>query len=62
MGLRFIPFSLEHANKAGELWQATSAFGLSLGDRACLATGLVENQPVLTADKAWQNLPLLLVI
>ncbi len=62
MGLRFIPFSLEHANKAGELWQATSPFGLSLGDRACLATGLVENQPVITADKVWQNLPLSLDI
>ena len=58
LGLRFIPFNLEHADKAGELWQMTAPFGLSLGDRACLATGLVENMPVMTADKIWQKIPL----
>ncbi len=62
LGLRFIPFSVEHANKAGELWQVTAPFGLSLGDRACLATGLVENMPIITADKIWQNVPLSLDI
>lgn len=62
LGLRFIPFSLEHADKAGELWQVTAPFGLSLADRACLATGLVENMPVMTADKIWQKLPLSLDI
>ncbi len=58
LGVSFIPFSLEHADKAGELWQVTAPFGLSLGDRACLATGLVENMPVMTADKIWQKIPL----
>ena len=58
LGQRFIPFNLEHADKAGELWQMTAPFGLSLGDRACLATGLVENMPVMTADKIWQKIPL----
>jgi ribonuclease VapC len=58
LGLRFIPFNLEHADKAGELWQVAAPFGLSLGDRACLATGLVENMPVMTADKIWQKIPL----
>lgn len=62
LGLRFIPFSLEHADKAGELWQVTAPFGLSLGDRACLATGLCENMPVITADKIWQKVPLPLEI
>jgi PIN domain nuclease of toxin-antitoxin system len=62
LGLRFMPFSVEHANKAGELWQVTAPFGLSLGDRACLATGLVENMPIITADKIWQDLPLSLDI
>jgi ribonuclease VapC len=62
LGLRFIPFNLEHADKAGELWQVTAPFGLSLGDRACLATGLVENMPVMTADKIWQKIPLSLDI
>jgi PIN domain nuclease of toxin-antitoxin system len=36
----------------------TAPFGLSLGDRACLATGVCENMPVMTADKIWQKIPL----
>lgn len=62
LGLRFIPFNLEHADKAGELWQVTASFGLSLGDRACLATGICENMPVITADQIWQKLSLPLEI
>lgn len=58
LGLRFIPFNMEHADKAAELWKITAPFGLSLGDRACLATGLVEKMSVMTADKIWQKLPL----
>ena len=58
LGLGFISFDLQHADKAGELWQITSPFGLSLGDRACLATGLIENMPVMTADQVWQKLSL----
>ena len=30
LGVSCIPFSLAHADKAGELWQVTSPFGLSL--------------------------------
>ena len=59
LGLGFISFDLQHADKAGELWQITSPFGLSLGDRACLATGLIENMPVMTADQVWQQLSFL---
>lgn len=62
IGLRFISFNLEHASKASELWPITSPFGLSLGDRACLATALCENSPVMTADKVWQKIPLPLEI
>jgi PIN domain nuclease of toxin-antitoxin system len=58
LGVSFIPFMQEHAEKAGELWRITSPFGLSLGDRACLATALIEGLDVLTADKAWRGLPL----
>ena len=58
LGVSFIPFTQQHAEKAGELWQITSPFGLSLGDRACLATALCEGLNVLTADKVWQALPL----
>jgi PIN domain nuclease of toxin-antitoxin system len=58
LGLRFIPFSLEHADKAGKLWQITAPLGLSLGDRTCLARGMCENLPVMTADQIWQKVPL----
>jgi PIN domain nuclease of toxin-antitoxin system len=58
LGLQFISFSVQHAEKASELWQVTAPFGLSLGDRACLATGLVEKMPVMTADKIWQKIAL----
>ena len=62
LGLRFIPFSLEHADKAGELWKVTAPFGLSLADRACLATDLIENMSFMTADQIWQKVPLSLEI
>ncbi len=62
LGLKFISFNVDHANKASELFQITSSFGLSLGDRACLATGIIEKMPVITADQIWQKLPLSLEI
>ncbi len=62
LGLRFVAFNKQHADTAGELWPITAPFGLSLGDRACLATGLIEKMPIMTADKIWQNLPLSLEI
>jgi ribonuclease VapC len=58
LGLQIIPFGLGHAEKAGELWHITAPLGLSLDDRACLATGLIENLPIMTADQTWQKLPL----
>jgi PIN domain nuclease of toxin-antitoxin system len=36
----------------------TRPAGLSLGDRACLATGLRLGTPVLTADRTWATLSL----
>ena len=29
-----------------------------LGDRACLAQGRISGEPVLTTDRAWNNLDL----
>ena len=52
------PFTEEHAKIAGGLVAQTRALGLSLGDRACLALGLVLKAPVYTADKSWKNLKL----
>jgi PIN domain nuclease of toxin-antitoxin system len=58
MKLKVIPFSEEHALRAGMLIPFTRSLGLSLGDRACLALGLSLSQPVLTTDRLWGNLNL----
>lgn len=42
------------AVEAGLMAKAGSAFGLSLGDRCCLATAKRFGMPALTADRAWE--------
>ena len=56
LGLRIIPFTADHAERAASLWSHTERAGLSLGDRACLALGLDLTLPVLTADRTWKAL------
>lgn len=51
-------FTSEQAKVAGSLITQTRALGLSLGDRACLALGIMLNAPVYTTDKSWKNLKL----
>ena len=52
------PFDEALALEAGFLRTSTRQYGLSLGDRACLALALREGAPVVTADRAWANLDL----
>jgi PIN domain nuclease of toxin-antitoxin system len=47
------PFDEALALEAGAMFAVTRRFGLSLGDRACLALARRQNLPVLTADRAW---------
>ena len=56
LGIEVLPFDLESALLSGRLRTATREFGLGLGDRACLASALVEGCPVLTSDRSWQEL------
>src|SRR3974377_2616780 len=51
-------FTAEHPEAAGNLITKTRPLGLSLGDRACLALGIVLRAPVYTADKSWKKLKL----
>jgi ribonuclease VapC len=44
-------FREAHAIIVGELRPATRDFGLSLGDRACLAQATISNLPILTGDR-----------
>jgi PIN domain nuclease of toxin-antitoxin system len=53
-----VDFDREQA-RWSERWRPkTQALGLSLGDRACLALGMVLKAPVYTADQAWKSLKL----
>jgi PIN domain nuclease of toxin-antitoxin system len=53
--LRVVLFDEYHATLAAQLRPATRAFGLSLGDRACLALGAAEGLPVLTTETEWKK-------
>jgi ribonuclease VapC len=46
------------ARRTGELRPATKRWGLSLGDRACLALAEREGSRVYTLDRSWAKLPL----
>lgn len=58
LSIAVIPFQPQHALVSGQLRPVTRTHGLSLGDRACLATALVEKRTVLTADRVWASLGL----
>lgn len=52
------PLTIEQGRLTAELYLATRPFGLSLGDRACLALAIQQKARVYTADRAWANLGL----
>ena len=50
------PFDQEQACIASNLDSVTKQYGLSLGDKSCIALGIYRNLPILTADKLWTKL------
>jgi PIN domain nuclease of toxin-antitoxin system len=56
LGLEIVPFDAEEAEVAASLWSRTKSLGLSLADRACLATGIRRKARVLTTERAWTKL------
>jgi PIN domain nuclease of toxin-antitoxin system len=48
-----IAFDAEQAKLLASLWKGSRATGLSLGDRACLGLGLMQQVPALTTDRRW---------
>ena len=56
------PYDANLATETAKLRLLTKQFGLSPGDRACLALGLQLQLPVLTSDQAWMNLSIGVVI
>jgi PIN domain nuclease of toxin-antitoxin system len=51
-------FTDDHARIAAELRPITRPYGLSLGDRACLALAIQRKATVYTTDKVWKELSL----
>lgn len=56
LGLCIVDFVEEDARITASLWSAAKAHGLSLADRACLATGKRLGVTVVTADRIWNKL------
>ncbi len=52
----WVAAGIDLAIRAGELVTLTKPFGLSLGDRFCLALAMRENLPVYTADRIWTRI------
>ncbi|CCD29606.1 PilT domain-containing protein [Candidatus Glomeribacter gigasporarum BEG34] len=54
--IEIVSVSREIAIQSAELHARWPRSGLSLGDRICLAAGIVQGWPILTADAAWLRL------
>ena len=57
-----VDFTEDLAWESAQLRPLTKRYGLSLGDRACLALAIKLKVPAITADKEWSKLKLCRVI
>lgn len=55
IGLTIAPFTADDAALTAELQATTRQYGLSIGDRACIALGISRKLPILTGDRAWSS-------
>ena len=60
--VRVVDLTETQALVAGHMRKVTRAKGLSLGDRACLAAGYEGQHKVLTADRAWADIDVGVVV
>ena len=58
LGLRVVDFTKDDGRISASLYASCKGLGLSLADRACLATGLRLKTKIITADRAWKKLEL----
>jgi PIN domain nuclease of toxin-antitoxin system len=58
MLINIVEFDEEQAIIAANFNSEAKKYGLSLGDRACLALAKHKKLPALTADKTWEKLNL----
>jgi PIN domain nuclease of toxin-antitoxin system len=54
-GIQIIAFCQEQALITVSIVGKKKNYGLSLGDRACIALAMLKSYPVLTCDKIWQK-------
>lgn len=57
-GIKIIDFCGEQALITARIIKKTKQYGLSLGDRGCIALAMFKNYPILTCDKIWQKVDL----
>ncbi len=53
LGFLIVPFDAVAAEQTAQLWLTARQYGLSLGDRACIALGIALKVPILTGDRIW---------
>jgi len=58
LGMTIVPVTESQAMAAANLHIRTKKFGLSLGDRLCLALAFEAGLAAITSDKIWANLDL----
>lgn len=58
LDLDVVVFDQPQAMRAGLLRQVTRPVGLSLGDRACLASAATAGATAITTDRVWGDLDL----
>ena len=51
--MEICPHGVQEARLAAEMLAQTRSFGLSLGDRSCLALGMTRKAVVYTAERDW---------
>lgn len=57
-GIKIIDFDEKQALIAADIYPKTKGYGLSLGDRACIALAIEKKHPILTCDKIWEKINL----
>lgn len=55
LGVSVVAFGEREARVSAALWPATRPLGLSLADRACMATAVCLGLPAMTADGDWRE-------
>lgn len=56
--IKIVDFCCEQALISASIITTTRPYGLSLGDRSCIALAMFKKSPILTCDTIWHKLDL----